>query len=129
MDRGLISLKFEGFFAKWPGKARSGPSARPIRRPRKAGDVAASLLAEFWCLNCTYNVARVEVMDETGCGLIQLKSKGFFEKKLREDKDGGLILLKLKVLFANFLQPALLDCGLISRKAEGFFAKFLERGT
>ena len=35
----------------------------------------------FWCLNFTYNVARVEVMDETGCGLIQLKSEGFFEKK------------------------------------------------
>ena len=68
-------------------------------------------------------------MDETGCGLIQLKSEGFFEKKLREDKDGGLILWKLKVLFVNFLQPVLLDCGLISRKAEGFFAKFPERGT
>ena len=77
-----------------------------------------------------YNVARVEVMDETGCGLIQLKSEGFFEKKTeREDKDDGLILLKLKVLFVNFLQPALLDCGLISRKAEGFFAKFYKRGT
>ena len=68
-------------------------------------------------------------MDETGCGLIQLKSEGFFEKNLREDKDGGLILLKLKVLFVNFLQPALLDCGLILRKAEGFFAKFSKRGT
>ena len=45
-----------------------------------------------WCLNCTYNVARVEVMDEISCGLIQLKSKGFFGKNLREDKDGGLIL-------------------------------------
>ena len=39
-----------------------------------------------------YNVARVEVIDEKGCVLIQLKSEGFFEKKLREDKDGGLIL-------------------------------------
>ena len=69
-------------------------------------------------------------MDETSCGLIQLKSEGFFLKKnLREDKDGGLILLKLKVLFVNFLQPALLDCGLILRKAEGFFAKFSKRGT
>ena len=84
----------------------------------------------FWCLNCTYNVARMEVMDETSCGLIQLKSEGFFCKKnLREDKDGGLILWELKVLFANFLQPTLLDCGLISRKAEVFFAKFSERGT
>ena len=68
-------------------------------------------------------------MDETGCGLIQLKSKGFFEKNLRENKHGGLILLKLKVLFVNFLQPALLECGLILRKAEGFFAKFSKRGT
>ena len=69
-------------------------------------------------------------MDETSCDLIQLKSESFFEKKnLREDKDGGLILLKLKVLFVNFLQPALLDCGLILRKAEGFFAKFSKRGT
>jgi len=34
-----------------------------------------------WCLNCKYNIARVEVMDETGCGLIQLKFEGFFEKK------------------------------------------------
>jgi len=81
------------------------------------------------CLNCTYNVARVEVMDETSCGLIQLKSEGFFGKNLREDKDDGLILLKLKVLFVNFLQPALLDCGLILRKAEGFFAKCSKRGT
>ena len=53
----------------------------------------------------------------------------FWKKKLREDKDGGLILLKLKVLFVNFLQPVLLDCGLILRKAEGFFAKFSKRGT
>ena len=69
-------------------------------------------------------------MDETSCGLIQLKSEGFFEKKnLREDKDGRLILLKLKVLFVNFLQPALLDRGLILRKAEGFFVKFSKRGT
>ena len=69
-------------------------------------------------------------MDEISCGLIQLKSEGFFLKKnLREDKDGGLVLLKLKVLFVNFLQPALLDCGLILRKAEGFFAKFSKRGT
>jgi len=69
-------------------------------------------------------------MDETGCGLIQLKSEGFFEKKkLRENKDIGLILWELKVLFANFLQPSLLDCGLILRKAEGFFAKFPERET
>ena len=69
-------------------------------------------------------------MDETSCGLIQLKSEGFFEEKnLREDKDSGLILLKLKVLFVNFLQPALLDCGLILRKVEGFFAKFSKRGT
>jgi len=68
-------------------------------------------------------------MDETSCGLIQLKSEGFFGKNLREDKDDGLILLKLKVLFVNFLQPALLDCGLILRKAEGFFAKFSKRGT
>ena len=69
-------------------------------------------------------------MDETSCDLIQLKSEGFFEKKnLREDKDGGLILLKLKVLFVNFLQPALLDRGLILRKAEGFFVKFSKRGT
>ena len=68
-------------------------------------------------------------MDETSCGLIQLKSEGFFEKNLREDKDGGLILLKLKVLFVNFLQPALLDRGLILRKAEGFFVKFSKRGT
>ena len=37
---GLIRLKFEGFFAKRPWLGRSGPSARPIRRPRKAGDVA-----------------------------------------------------------------------------------------
>ena len=51
------------------------------------------------------------------------------EKTLREDKDGGLILLKLKVLFVNFLQPALLDRGLILRKAEGFFIKFSKRGT
>ena len=65
-------------------------------------------------------------MDETGCGLIQLKSEGL-KKNLREDKDGGLILLKLEVLFVNFLQPALLDCGLILRKAEGFFAKFSKR--
>ena len=42
-------------------------------------------------------------MDDTSCGLIQLKFEGFFEKKLREDKDDGLILLKLKVLFVNFL--------------------------
>ena len=77
----------------------------------------------FWCLNCTYNVARVEVMDVTSCGLIQLKSKVFLKKNLREDKNGGLILLKLKVLFVNFLQPALLG------KAEGFFAKFSKRGT
>ena len=35
----------------------------------------------FGVLNCTYNVARVEVMDETDCGLIQLKSEGFFRKK------------------------------------------------
>ena len=68
-------------------------------------------------------------MDEISCGLIQLKFEGFFEKNLREDKDGGLILRKLKVLFVNFFQPALLDCGLISRKAEGFFTKFPERGT
>ena len=68
-------------------------------------------------------------MDETGWGLIQLKSEGFFEKNLREDKDDVLILLKLKVLFANFLQPALLDYVLISTKAERFFAKFSERGT
>ena len=81
------------------------------------------------CLNCTYNVARVEVMDVTSCGLIQLKSEGFFEKNLREDNGGGLILLKLKVLFVNFLQPALLDCGLILRKTEVFFAKFSKRGT
>ena len=87
MDRGLISLKFEGFFAKWPGEARSGPSARPIRRPRKASDVA--------CFPAR--------------GLIQLKFEGFFEKKLREDKDDGLILLKLKVLFVNFLQPLRVD--------------------
>jgi len=31
-------------------------------------------------------------MDETGCGLIQLKSEGFLKKNLREDKDAGLIL-------------------------------------
>ena len=68
-------------------------------------------------------------MDETGCGLLQLKAEGFLKKNLREDRDDELILWKLKVLFANFLQPALLDCGLISRKAKGFFAKFSERGT
>ena len=49
------------------------------------------------------------------------------KKNLREDKDGGLILLKLKVLFVNFIQLALLDCGLILRKAEGFFAKISKR--
>ena len=102
----MISLKFEGFFAKWPGKARSGPSARPIRRPRKAGDVAASLLAEFWCLNCTYNVARVEVMDETSCGLIQLKSEGFFWKKT--------YVARVEVMDET-------SCGLIQLKSEGFF--------
>jgi len=47
LDRGLISLKFEGFFAKWPGKTRSGPSARPIRRPGFAGDMARSLAREL----------------------------------------------------------------------------------
>ena len=57
---------------------------RPLGRSdgrEKLATWRASLLAEFWCLNCTYNVARVEVMDETSCGLIQLKSEGFFEKK------------------------------------------------
>jgi len=40
LDRGLISIKFEDFFAKWSGKARSRPFIRPIRRPGTAGDVA-----------------------------------------------------------------------------------------
>ena len=39
-DSGLISTKIEGIFAKWLEFARSGPCMRPIRRPRKAGDVA-----------------------------------------------------------------------------------------
>jgi len=47
LDCGLIRLKFEGCFAKRPQLARSGPSARPIERPRKAGDVAR-WLASFW---------------------------------------------------------------------------------
>ena len=64
-------------------------------------------------------------MDETGCGLIQLKSEVFLEKKYERDKDGGLISWKLKVLFANFLQPALLVCGLISL----FFCKMTWEST
>ena len=40
LDCGLISLKSEDFFAKWPGNGRSRPFARPIGRPGKAGDVA-----------------------------------------------------------------------------------------
>ena len=58
---------------------------RPLGRSdgrEKLGTWRASLLAVLAaCLNCTYNVARVEVMDEISCGLIQLKSEGFFEKK------------------------------------------------
>ena len=46
-DCGLISLKFEGFFAKHPKNARSGPSIRPIRRPGAAGDVARSQAREL----------------------------------------------------------------------------------
>jgi hypothetical protein len=46
----------------------------------------------------------------------------------REDQDGGLILLKFKVFFVNFLEPELLDCQLISRNVNGFFAKLSERG-
>jgi hypothetical protein len=40
IDCGLISVKLEDFLTKWLGNARSGPSVRPIRRPRTAGDVA-----------------------------------------------------------------------------------------
>jgi hypothetical protein len=40
VERGLIFEKQKGFFAKKPWSARSGPSACPIERPRKAGDVA-----------------------------------------------------------------------------------------
>ena len=39
------STKARGFFAKRPRLARSGPSARPIERPRKARDVARWLAA------------------------------------------------------------------------------------
>ena len=44
---GLIRLKLEVFFEKRSRLARSGPSARPIERPEKAGDVARSP-ASFW---------------------------------------------------------------------------------
>jgi hypothetical protein len=40
LDCRLISLKFEGFFEKWPKNAWSGLSARPIWRPGTARDVA-----------------------------------------------------------------------------------------
>ena len=46
-DCGLISLKFEGFFAKHPENARSGPSVRPIGRPRRGRDVARSQAREL----------------------------------------------------------------------------------
>jgi len=46
LDRGLISLKFEGFFAKWPGKARSGPLGQSDGR-EKLATWPASLLAEL----------------------------------------------------------------------------------
>jgi hypothetical protein len=46
---------------------------------------------------------------------------------LREDRDGGLIQKKLKVLFANFSKPGRLDCGLILKNVERFFEKLLER--
>ena len=59
----------------------------------------------FWCSNYTYD-ARVEVMDGTGYSL--KSSRVFLKNILREDQDSGLILLKLKVFFANFLN--LLDC-------------------
>jgi hypothetical protein len=39
-DCGLISLKLESFFAKWPRLVRSRPYTRPIRRTGIAGDVA-----------------------------------------------------------------------------------------
>jgi len=40
VDCGLIRIKWEGFFAKRPRRARSRPFMSPIRRPRKVGDVA-----------------------------------------------------------------------------------------
>jgi len=46
LDCGLISLKFDGFFAKWPGKARSGPPGQSDGR-EKLAMWPASLLAEL----------------------------------------------------------------------------------
>jgi hypothetical protein len=40
MECGLILLKFEGFFVKRSGLARSRPFVSLIQRPRKADDVA-----------------------------------------------------------------------------------------
>jgi hypothetical protein len=47
LDCGLISVKIEGFFEKWSDLARSGPSACPIRQPRKVSDMDSPEL-ELW---------------------------------------------------------------------------------
>ena len=56
----------------------------------------------FWCLNCTYNVARVEVMDVTSCGLIQLKSEGFFEKKPERGQGRRVDFIKTQGFICKF---------------------------
>jgi len=54
-----------------------------------------------------YNVARVEVTDETSYSLIYLKSEGFSLKILKEDHDGGLIYENIMFSLQIFLN---MDC-------------------